>query len=157
MLNQDKYSDEILSLADKQEEFVESITNGALFFEAPAFSKVDIQELKSFIESEFEVQISEPIKIKRETFQYIKDKCGVDLPIPDTDMIYEKVFTSNTYMLKLMQLAESKLTCRDFGGYSSVTRQPLKDREGNNTGSRLGKNILLSIKLSNSVKVLLIL
>lgn len=37
-----------------------------------------------------------------------------------------------------MQLSESKLTARDFGQYSSTTKQPLKDREGNNTGSRLG-------------------
>jgi len=68
----------------------------------------------------------------------MKDKSKVDLPIPTSDMVYNKVFTSNIYVLKLMQLAESKLTSREFGSYSSVTRQPLKDREGNSTGSRLG-------------------
>jgi len=137
-LGENKYSEEILSLSNRKSDFVNSIDCGGLFFEVPSFIKVNIKKLTEFVEKEFNVQISESIKIPRETFKYMKNKTKVDLPIPTTDMVYDKVFTSNIYVLKLMQLAESKLTSREFGSYSSVTRQPLKDHEGNSTGSRLG-------------------
>jgi len=155
-LGEHEYAQEILNLKNRQTEFIESINRGGLFFEAPSFTKINVKRLKDFVEKEFDIQISESIKIPRETFKYFKEKCGVDLPIPTEDMIYDKVFSSNIYLLKLMQLAESKLTSREFGGYSSTTKQPLKDREGNSTGSRLGKHILLSIKSFNSVEVLLV-
>lgn len=137
-LGQDQYSEDILNLKGRSKELVESIKQGGLFFEAPSFTKINVQKLRSFVENEFEIEISESIRIPRETFIYMKDKLQVDMPIPDKDLVYGKVFSSNIYLLKLMQIAESKLTARDFGSYSSSTRMPLKDREGNNTGSRLG-------------------
>ena len=144
-LGENTYANDILQLSNKKDEFVKSIKTGGLFFEAPSFIKMDIKKLKEFVEKEFNIQISESIKIPKETFKYIKDKCTIDIPLPNDDMIYEKVFVSNIYLLKLMQLAESKLTSREFGNYSCVTRQPLKDREGNSTGSRLGINLFCSV------------
>ena len=53
-------------------------------------------------------------------------------------MIYPKIFNSPVYLLKLMQLSESKSTSRDFGSYKLATKQPSKSKNGNSTGSRLG-------------------
>jgi DNA-directed RNA polymerase beta subunit len=140
-LNREKYSLEIQNLANNyglHDELVNSIKKGGLYFEAPSFTNINVSYLRDFIESEFNVRLCEPIKIKRETFKYIKDMCNIDLPLPSKDLIYPKIFNSSVYFLKLMQLAESKLTARDFGSYSAINRQPIKDKVGNSTGSRLG-------------------
>jgi len=159
-LNMPAYSNEILNLhnnyGDIKLDFMKSVKNSGLYFEVPAFTNVNIKQLKTFVETEFNLQMADPIKIKKETFSYIKQKANISLPLPKEDLIYPKIFNSSIYMLKLMQLASSKLTARDFGGYSSSNRQPSKDRVGISTGSRLGgiNIILCRVNFSNSVNIL---
>ena len=154
------YANEILDLHNNcntiKDDFMKSIKKSGLFFEVPAFTNVNIKALKLFVEQQFNLQMSDPIKIKKETFKYIKQKLNISLPLPKEDLIYPKIFNSSIYILKLMQLASSKITARDFGSYGSSSHQPSKDRVGISTGSRLGSinTILCWVNLSNSVKFL---
>ena len=136
------YSNEILDLYNNYDKikdpFMTSVRNGGLYFEVPSFTNVNVKGLKKFVESEFNLTISDPIRIPRETFKYIKQKAKINLPLPKEDMIYPKIFNAPIYLLKLMQLASTKITARDFGSYSVSSKQPIKDRVGISTGSRLG-------------------
>jgi hypothetical protein len=139
-----------------QSNFIKSVKDAGLFFECPGFANINVKKLKHFIEESFNLKMAEPIKIKKETFKYMKQKLKCDLPLPKDDIIYPALFNSKIYMLKLMQLADSKITARDFGAYSMSTHQPTKDKVGTSTGSRLGKNIiLLSINHLNCWNLLL--
>jgi hypothetical protein len=158
-LGRPTYSQEILDLHNNcnniKNDFMKSVRKSGLFFEVPGFANINIKSLKSFVEQEFNLKMADPIKIKKETFKYIKQKANVSLPLPKEDLIYPKIFNSSIYLLKLMQLANSKITARDFGGYG-VSRQPSKDRIGISTGSRLGgiNIILCRVNFSNCWKLL---
>jgi len=140
-LGDDDYAAEILDLHNNcdsiKNEFINSVKKNGLYFEAPSFTNVNIKGLKDFVEETFNLTMSDSIKIPKETFEYIKEKLNISLPLPTEDLVYPKIFNSSIYMLKLMQLANTKLTARDFGSYSS-NRQPSKDKVGISTGSRLG-------------------
>jgi DNA-directed RNA polymerase beta subunit len=164
-----KYSKEIEELKqniinDKniRDSFIISIEKGGLYFECPSFCNFKYKELSDLIETEFNIKSADAIRIKKETFEYVKKEIGVDLPVPDEDIIYPNIFNGPSYTLKLKQLSDSKTTSRDLGAVSNSTKQPIKDKTGlGNSASRLGgmefdgllaHNVLAAIRELRSVK-----
>jgi DNA-directed RNA polymerase beta subunit len=141
-----KYSKEIEELKQNIESdndfrtaFVMSIEKGGLYIECPSFCDFKYKELSDLIKEEFNIEAVDAIRIKKETFEYMKKEVGVNLPVPDKDIVYPKIFNGPSYTLKLKQLSDTKTTSRDLGTVSSSTRQPIKDRSGlGNSASRLG-------------------
>jgi len=129
----------IISDHEVQTAFIISVEQGGLYFEAPGFCDFKYKVLSDLIDKEFGVRSVDEIRIKKETFEYIKDEIGIDIITPTEDIIFSKIFNGPSYTLKLKQLSDSKSTSRDLGDYSKSTKQPNKDRTGlGNSASRLG-------------------
>ena len=146
-LNNSEYTEEIITLADLMKtnedvhnSFIENITNGGLFFEAPDFCKIDVFELQNKIQELYGITTNDSITIKRELIEYIKNLLNLDdsIPVPETDIVYDNIYNSPMYIVKLKQLANTKISARDVGVYSQASKQPIKDAQGQNKGSHLG-------------------
>lgn len=145
ILNNPEYSEEIKTLSyllksnpEVFNEFITSIKNGGMYFEVPDFCKTDIHKLQQFIKEEFDITTNDSITIKKELFEFVKEKYNFNVDIPDEDIVYPNIYNAPMYVLKLKQLSPSKFTVRDVGGYSQASRQPTKDIYGQNKGSHLG-------------------
>lgn len=131
----------------KRDQFLASIRNTGLYFEAPNFSSFDMSALQNTISEEFKVSSNEPVLLKRDLLILLKDylsspNLNIKLPIPKTDIVLEDVFIAPIYILKLKQEADSRLTSRDFGAYNAINKQPKQGRGRNGDlaqGSKLGK------------------
>lgn len=120
-------------------EFLKSIENGGMFFEAPCFASFDIKNLLKVSKELFDVSTNDDIVIPKETFAWLKSELPeMDVPIPEEDVLYNDIYNSPIYMIKLMQLAENKLNVRDFGEYSTSKQQPKKDKNNLNKASKIG-------------------
>lgn len=162
ILNNSKYADEIHSLSYLLKEnssifheFLHSISNGGMYFEAPDFCTANIHELQQYIKSTFDISTNDSITLKKELFPYIKEKLKLDIEVPTTDVIYPNIYNSPLYILKLKQLSANKFAIRDLGGYSTASKQPVKDMYGQNKGSHLGSmefDALIAHNNINSIK-----
>ncbi len=150
-LNNDDYYSRVKNMCeimetDKQYEkdFVDHINRHNLFIEGPAFSEIDIKQLLKQIRP----SVLEPVLLKKELIDYMKDKLNImkDLTIT-SDITLKNIFISKVYMQKLYKLAEKNLSTRDLGGVKSITGQPLKGKSVGG-GSRIGQMEIESI-LSN--------
>lgn len=147
ILNENKYCEDIQNLAndivennDIYHKFVSSVNQLGLYFEVPNFTNFDISKLLKHINTNFKnAEIIEPIRIKKETFEYMKNKLEIDVEIPDEDIIYNHLFSAPTYFLKLRHEALGKLTCRDFGSYKSTNQQPIQGHKRGGGSSKLGQ------------------
>jgi len=165
LFNDFEYSDSILRLYDDiltdksfKDRFRKSISNLGLYFEVDGFAQCNIQELINFADSEFNVSATEPIRIPKETFKYMRDTLGLTgIDLPKTDVIYNDLFSGNIYINKLMHEADSKITVRDFGSYKKTTSQPIQGRLNGGSASRIGNmefESLISAGCLNIIKEL---
>jgi len=155
ILGDQEYSDKIQELSKsvsstkfKRDQFLSSVRNSGLYFEAPNFSSFDMASLEKTILNEFNVTSNEPVMIKRELLVLLNDyfnksEIKLNLPIPKADnIILKDVFVGPIYVLKLKQEADSRLTSRDFGAYNAINKQPKQGRGRDGTlaqGSKLGQ------------------
>jgi len=149
-----EYSEKIKDLSNdvkkvfKRDQFLASVRNSGLYFEAPNFSSFNMSQLETTIFNEFNVKVNEPVIIKRDLLILLKDYfsnsgLNIDLPIPKADtIILNDIFVAPIYVLKLKQEADSRLTSRDFGAYNAINKQPKQGRGRDGTlaqGSKLGQ------------------
>ncbi len=145
LLNDEKYSEEIQILAknikfdsETKNRFIESITRNGMYFECKGFVDLNISEIHSKIKELFNITTNDNLLIRKETFEYAKNLVKVNIDTPKRDIIYNNIFNGPMYIIKLKHLASSKLSSRDYGDYSSSTKQPIEDKYGRSRGSRLG-------------------
>jgi DNA-directed RNA polymerase beta subunit len=143
-LGNESYSEEILELKNNKiihNDLIKDIKQNGLYFEAPNFSKFDIVDITKFIENQFNIKSNDDILVKKELIEYMFNKLGmVDKSIiPNEDVVYKNIFNAPIYIMKLKQIASSKLNARDFGDYSSVSKTPLNNRQNNiSRSARIG-------------------
>lgn len=162
ILNNPTYSEEIRTLSHLMKsnhsvfnDFISSIENGGMYFEVPDFCKTDISKLQEYIKTEFNITTNDSITVKKELFEYIKNKYDFNVEVPSEDVVYPHIYNAPMYVLKLQQLASSKFSVRDVGGYSQASRQPTQDVYGQNKGSHLGSmefDALIAHNNMNSIK-----
>ena len=119
---------------ERQNEFMQLVASSNLFIEAKPFHMIDVYKLNQIINQQF-APIQEPVFIKKELVQYIKDKLHVQtFPVRD---LWINSLTGPQYILKLSKIADDILWARDLGRIKTVTGQPHrgKSKEG---GIRLG-------------------
>jgi DNA-directed RNA polymerase beta subunit len=140
-----KYAEELLNLSnlikidhDVHQSFINSIVTGGLFFEVPNFCNINIYELQQYIKTEFNITSNDAIVINNQLFDFVREKLNLDIETPGESIVYNNIFNSPMYILKLQQLAASKFTVRDFGLYSSASKQPIEDGNRQNRGSHVG-------------------
>lgn len=145
LLNDKEYCDEIRNLAENikvddnvKNKFLESIISSGLYFECKGFVDLNINDINNFIKTNFNIKTNDEIIIKKETFEYMKNLINFDIDIPKKDIVYNNIFNGPMYVIKLKHLSNSKLTSRDYGDYSTSTKQPIEDKYGRSKGSRLG-------------------
>ncbi|MBC8427284.1 MAG: hypothetical protein H8D97_00170, partial [Proteobacteria bacterium] len=146
VIGNNEYSEKIKELninihTDPQikREFIKSVKEDGFFFEAPCFANFNIKKLLNISQKLFGITTNDAIRIKQETFEWIKNEIpDLKVPIPDNDVIYNDIYNSPIYIIKLMQLAENKINVRDFGEYSASKQQPKKDKNNLNKASKLG-------------------
>lgn len=165
VLNRKNYSKNINDLTNliktnntKKDEFLNSIKNIGLYFEAPNFANFDMDHLQNYVKETFNIEPNEDILIPRKTLIYIKDKLKLKTTIPDHDIILKQILTGPIYMLKLKQEAHARFSCRDFGSYKANSKQP---RQGRNKEGEIGQSSrlgnmeldgLISHNLINTIK-----
>ncbi len=162
LLNDEPYSNEIEILAnnikynpDIKNKFLENIINGGMYFECKGFVDLNISEIHKKINELFNITTNDNIRIRKETFEYAKNLVGIDIETPKRDIVYDNIFNGPMYIIKLKHLASSKLSARDYGDYSSSTKQPIEDKYGRSRGSRLGYmefDSLLAHNLPQTIK-----
>ncbi len=129
-------ADNISKNEETRNKFIDDINKGNLFIEAPAFSNIDFRSLMKNAKP----NIMEPILIKKELINYMKDKLDVfkDLTV-NSDILLKKSFASMIYIQKLYKIADKIVSARDLGSVKGVTGQPyLKGT----------KEVILYVKLS---------
>jgi DNA-directed RNA polymerase beta subunit len=158
-----KYSKEIKDLYDNiikneyiRNDFLESIKKGGLYFECPSFTNFDLKELEFKIRELFNINICDKLEIKKETFSWLRDQVGLqeDVPLPKDNIIYESIYNAPIYIIKLEQLSESKLNCRDFGEYSAAKKIPIKDLNNSNKASKIGNMEFDALLAHNCINVI---
>lgn len=136
VLKDDEYALKIRHLADQIEsnhdlrrQFVNSINDVGLYFEAPSFANFKLKDLKDEIENQFNIQSEEEIHISKDCVEYVQDKLKIKLnvTIPE-EGVYLKIFCAPIYTLKLKQEAYYRSSARDFGSYKSNNNQPVQGR-----------------------------
>ncbi len=162
LLNDEEYSKEIEILAnnikynpDIKNQFLENIINGGMYFECKGFVDLNINEIHKKIYELFNITTNDSIRIRKDTFEFAKNIVGIDIETPKRDIIYNNIFNGPMYIIKLKHLASSKLSSRDYGDYSSSTKQPIEDKYGRSRGSRLGYmefDSLLAHNLPQTIK-----
>lgn len=146
ILNNHKYAKEITNLAyliksdhEVHREFISSILNGGMYFEVPNFCNINIYELQQYIKTTFDISTNDSIVLKEELFSFMIDKLKLENIEPPTEnIVYNNIFNSPMYILKLQQLAAGKFSARDVGGYSVASKQPTEDLYKQNRGSHIG-------------------
>lgn len=146
ILNNHKYAKEIIELAyliktdhEVNKEFINSILNGGMYFEVPNFCNINIYELQQYIKTTFDISTNDSIVMRKETFSYIKNMLNLEnIELPTENIVYNNIFNSPMYILKLQQLAAGKFSARDVGGYSVASKQPTEDSYKQNRGSHIG-------------------
>jgi len=138
-----------------KKQFLNSINDVGLYFEAPNFASYQHDELTKRIDNSFGIRPNEPLLYKRELIEFMYEKLGLKeedmndfynsnacVQLPNKDIIIKDILTVPIYMLKLKQEASSKITSRDFGSYKSSSKQPQQGRNKNgmiSNSSRLGQ------------------
>lgn len=146
LVHDDTYKNELLKLSntvktdhDFHRKFIDSILNGGMYFEVPNFCNINIYDLQHYIKDKFDITTNDSIVIKKELFEYIQHVVKLEnIEIPSEDIIYNNIFNSPMYILKLQQLATGKFSARDLGNYSKASKQPTQDIYKQNRGSHLG-------------------
>jgi len=154
-----EYAYKIIELAhsittndDVYNRFINSISQIGLYFEAPNFTNFQINELLKYIDNNFSnSNIIEPIRIKRETFKYMKQKLKLEIDIPNDDIIYNHLVSGPTYFLKLKHESQKKITCRDFGSYKMSNQQPIQGHQRGGGSSKLGQMEIDGLIASNII------
>ena len=119
--------------------FINSILNGGMYFEVPNFCNINIYELQQYIKTTFDITTNDSIVLRSELFEFMKEKLNLDsIEAPTEDIVYNNIFNSPMYILKLQQLAAGKFSARDVGGYSIASKQPTEDAYKQNRGSHIG-------------------
>jgi len=157
-----EYSEKIKHLSSSidhdenlKKQFMQSVDDVGLYFEAPNFASFNDTELNATVENSFGIKPNEPILYKRELIEFMHEKLGLSredmeqfynsnacVQLPNKDIIIQDILTVPIYMLKLKQEASSKITSRDFGSYKSSSKQPQQGRSKNgviSNSSRLGQ------------------
>jgi len=148
LFNDNEYSLLIKQLADsisndgtKREQFVASVRDLGLYFEAPNFTNFELKNLLKLAKQDFNIEPNENIVMPRKTLKFLKQKLDCDIDLPANDLIIKNIFTAPIYILKLKQEAKLRLNARDFGSYKVTSKQPTQGR-GSGTlisqASRLG-------------------
>lgn len=146
LFHDEKYKNEILELShnvkvnhDFHRQFIDSILNGGMYFEVPNFCNVNIYDLQQYIKSNFDITTNDAIVIKKKLFSYMQEVVKLEnIEVPNEDVIYNNIFNSPMYILKLQQLAFGKFSARDLGNYSKASKQPTQNIHRQNKGSHLG-------------------
>jgi len=161
LLNDPLYSERIMHLSSSidhdpimKNEFMSSVNDVGLYFEAPNFANFKDDELNSFVKRNFDIKANEDLLYKREMIEYMHEQMGLGreemdwfynsnacVQLPNKDIIVKDILAMPVYMLKLKQEASSKYSSRDFGSYKSSNRQPQQGRSKGGIiaqGSRLG-------------------
>ena len=146
LLDNNEYAQEIDGLAKliKQdhnifEEFIQSVSNGGLYFEAKNFIQCDAYKLQHTIKEYFDITTNDTIIIKKELFEFVKQYLNIsDLEIPKEDVYYSNIFNAPMYTMQLEHTADGKTSARDIGEYSKASKQPIKNIYGENKGSHIG-------------------
>lgn len=148
-LNDEPYAQSISELAYKtkqhkviRDQFIDSIKELGLYFEAPAFANFDINKLRMQLQEDFQIKSTEPVILKRKLIQYINEKLKLDISIPHNDIILPNTFVAPIYTIKLKHESAAKSKSRDFGSYKTTNRQPSQGRSRDGIiaqGSRLGQ------------------
>lgn len=180
VLGDSVYADSIMHLSthiDHDEhlkrQFLNSVRDVGLYFEAPNFASFDDTELTDRVDKSFGVRPNEPLLYKRELIEYMYEKLGLDkeecdsffksnacVELPNKDVIIKDILAVPIYMLKLKQEASSKITSRDFGSYKSSSKQPQQGRSKDGSvanSSRLGQmefDALLAHSADNAIREL---
>ena len=117
-----------------RERFLKNIEENNLFIKAKSFSRLNIRDLVQNL-----IPPNEPVIIKKETQQFMRDKlkCNFDYTITD-DIEVKDVFCAPIYTMKLYKLTSKTINARDFGPIESLTGQPTKGR-AKKGGSKLGQ------------------
>lgn len=126
---------------DTHDQFMASLMDLGLYFEAQNFANFDEQKLHKNIEKLFGTTVNEPMLLKRDLLAFLKEKLELNIQLPKKDIILPNIYCGPIYYLKLKQESSSKLSCRDFGTYKSTTNQPVqgKNKDGSiGQSSRLG-------------------
>lgn len=134
-------SNKIRTDPDIHDQFMVSIMDLGLYFEAQNFANFDEQKLHKNIEQLFGTTVNEPMLLKRELLAFLKEKLELNVELPTHDIILNDIYCGPIYYLKLKQESASKLSCRDLGNYKSTTNQPVqgKGKDGAiGQSSRLG-------------------
>ena len=162
LLNDTDYSEEIKILAknikydtEVKNQFLNNITYGGMYFECKGFVDLNINEIRCKIYELFNIRANDEILIRKETFDFAKNLTKIDIDTPNKDIIYSNIFNGPMYLIKLKHLASSKLSSRDYGDYSTSTKQPIEDKYGRSRGSRLGYmefDSLLAHNLSQAIR-----
>jgi len=156
-----------------KKQFLNSVNDVGLFFEAPNFAHFDDTQLSHRLESSFGITPNEPLLYKRELIEFMYEKLGLKkedlsnfynsnnvVQLPNKDVILNDILALPIYMLKLKQEASSKISSRDFGSYKSSSKQPQQGRSKNGiiaNGSRLGQmefDALLAHNVDRSIREL---
>jgi len=160
------YAQEILELAnmlevdnDIKEQFVIDVEESGLMFEAPSFADIDIVSLRKVVKDIYNLEVNDDIRIPNSLFEFVSDKAGLEIPLPENDISYPHIFNAPIYTQKLKQNAEDTLNARDFGDYSSGNKQPMKRGAGKSArvgnmefDALLASNLLQTIREMRSVK-----
>jgi hypothetical protein len=148
-LNTDIHSDPKI-----KKEFIRSINNGGMFFEAPCFANVDLTSLMDISIDLFDTNTNDSIQIPQEAFEWVKSELNMNMPIPKKDITYDDIYNSPIYIIKLKQLSNSKMNVRDFGEYSSSKKTPISDKNNENKASKLGNMEMDSLLSHNTIEAI---
>jgi len=149
-----KLNNDISKYPEVKNKFIESIKYGGLFFEAPCFASFDLEKLILLAQDLFGISTNDSIRIPKETIERIYKELDIDLPLPKEDVIHTDIYNAPIYIIKLMQLAESKLNVRDFGDYSASKKQPMSDRHNLNKASKIGNMEFDALLAHNCMEVI---
>jgi hypothetical protein len=146
LLDNKEYSEEIDGLSNliKEkhevfEEFIDSVSNGGLYFEVKNFLNTDAYKLQQTVKEYFDISTNDTIILKKELFEFVKNYLNIsDLDIPDKDVYYPNIYNTPIYTMQLEHTAEGKFSARDIGEYSKASKQPVKNIYGQNKGSHIG-------------------
>lgn len=137
ILKDSMYSDNIKQLAEKiksdkniKYQFMNSIENIGLYFEAPGFANFQLKDLEDQIYENWKVKPQEPLYISKDCIEYIEDRLKIkNVPkTPSEGVVLNDVFCAPIYTLKLKQESHYRCSARDFGSYKSNNYQPVQGR-----------------------------
>jgi DNA-directed RNA polymerase beta subunit len=132
-------SSQIRNDSRRKNQFIASVKNMGLYFEAPNFTNFKITDLTNIVTDVFNCKINEDVVIPRKTLQFLKQKLNCDIPIPAKDIILKNKFFAPIYTLKLKQEANQRISARDLGSYKRTSRQPVQGKRKGSLISQASK------------------